>query len=160
MTRKAWTIALAAVSLGLTLAVGTWVAGDEPKDLPPTPPVRQPKGTAETVTEQVNDVVQSVKRGAQKTADAVREEFHRARASVHDMGVQARIYSRLHWDKNLVDSKIELEVQGGVAVLRGTVKSLPAKTKAVDLARDTIGVDRVEDHLTVETASPTGKTGN
>ncbi len=47
------------------------------------------------------------------------------------MGVQARVYSRLHWDKDLNDSTIELEFKDGVAILHGTVKSLVAKAKAV-----------------------------
>lgn len=74
------------------------------------------------------------------------------------MGVHARVYSRLHWDKDLSDSRIELEVKDGTAILRGPVKSLEAKAKALLLARDTIGIDRVDDHLTIDpsaTAEPT-----
>jgi hypothetical protein len=159
MMRKTWAIAPTVLCLGLTLAIPCWGAGDQPKDPPPTPPAQQPKGTGDTIGEQVKDVVKGLKRGAQKTADAVREEYQRARASIHDMSVQARVYSRLHWDKNLVDSKIDIEVQGSVATLRGTAKSPTAKTKAVTLARDTIGIDRVDDQLTIETAAPTGPTG-
>jgi hypothetical protein len=42
----------------------------------------------------------------------------------------------------------------GFAVLHGAVKSLHARTKAVELARDTLGVDRVDDRLTIEPAAP------
>jgi len=141
-------------ALGLTLMMGTWGVADEPKDVPPTPPAQQPKSTGETIGETVDNVVQSLKRGARATTETVQEQYQRARASVHDMSVQARVYSRLHWDKALGDSKIDLEVKDGVASLRGTVKSVLARVKAIDLARDTIGVDRVEDHLTIDSASP------
>jgi hypothetical protein len=157
MTRTIRTI----VPTALCLTFGAWAYGhgaaDEPKDLPPTPPAQQPKGTGEAIGDTVDNVVQSIKRGARTTAETVQEQYHKAKASVHDMGVQARVYSRLHWDKELADSKIDLEFKDGTASLRGTVKSLLARTKAVDLARDTIGVDRVEDHLTIEPATPAAR---
>ena len=70
------------------------------------------------------------------------------------MGVQSRVYSRLHWDKDLNDAKIDLEFKDGTATLRGTVKTVKAKAKAVELARDTVGVDRVVDQLTIEPDPP------
>jgi len=70
------------------------------------------------------------------------------------MGVQTRVYSRLHWDKNLGDARIDIEVKNGTAILRGAVKTLQAKTRALELARDTIGVARVDDHLTIDAVSP------
>jgi hypothetical protein len=148
MPRKSWAIIPAA--LGLSLAAGTWGTADEPKDLPPTPPAQQPKSTGEAIGEKVENVVESIKRGARTTTETLQEQYQRAKNSVHDMSVQARAYSRLHWDKDLNDAKIDLEVKDGTAILRGAVKTLPAKLKAIALARDTVGVDRVDDHLTVE----------
>jgi osmotically-inducible protein OsmY len=155
MMRKTWAIAPTVLCLGLALAIPRFGAGREPNDPPPTSLAQQPKGTGEAIGDKVNDAVKSIKKGAKKTADAVRGEFEKARASIHDMSVQSRVYSRLHWDKNLVDSKIDIEVQGSVATLRGTAKTLMAKSKAITLARDTVGVDRVDDQLTIETAAPT-----
>jgi len=152
MRWKPWAIVPAA--LGLTLAVGAWGAADEPKDLPPTPPAQQPKSTGEAIGEKVDNVVQSIKRGARATTETLQEQYQKARTSVHNMNVQARVYSRLHWDKDLNDARIDLEVRDGTAVLRGTVKTLQAKAKAIELARETVGVDRVDDHLTLEPASP------
>jgi hyperosmotically inducible protein len=157
MARRFGLTSPAALGLGLVLAVGTSGFGDEPKDLPPgsAPP---PKTTSETIGNSVGNVVESIKRGARVTTESLQEQYQRARNSVHDMGIQSRVYSRLHWDKNLADCRIDIEIQGGTATLRGTVKSLAAKAKALELAHDTTGVDRVEDRLTIEPpATPTEK---
>src|SRR5947209_6522035 len=108
MPRKSW--AMLPVALGLALTAGTWGAADEPKDPPPAPPAQQPKNTGEKIGETVDNVVQSIKRGARTTSETLQEQFQRARASVHNMNVQARVYSRLHWDKDLNDARIDLEV--------------------------------------------------
>jgi len=141
-------------ALGLTLMVGTWGNAQKPKDLPPTPPAQQPKGAGETIGETVDSVVKTLKRGARATAETLQEQYQQARTAVHNMGVQARVYSRLHWDKNLEDARIDVEVRDGTAILRGAVKSLQAKARAHELARDTIGIDRVDDHLTIEAVTP------
>jgi len=141
-------------TLGLALAAGAWVAAQEPKDLPPAPPPQQPRGVGETIGETVDGVVQGVKRGARETSETLQGQYQRARTSVHEMGVQARVYSRLHWDKDLNDSKLDLEFKDGTATLRGSVKTLRAKAKAVELTRDTVGVERVDEHLTIEPDSP------
>jgi len=130
----------------LTLAVGNWGTA--------TLRAQQPKGAGETIGEKVEDVVKGIKRGARTTTETVQEQYQKARAAVHDMGVQARVYSRLHWDKDLNNSRFDVDFKDGTATLRGTVKSLPAKAKAAELARDTVGVDRVDDHLTIESSVP------
>jgi len=156
MKLTSWAIVPAVLALALT--VETRARADEPKDLPPTPPAQQPKATGEKVGQAVDDTVQSIKRGVRATRDSLRdslkEEYQKARTSVHDMGVHSRVYSRLHWDKDLADAPIEVDFHEGVATLKGSVKTLQAKVKAATLARDTIGVERVDDHLTVETAIP------
>jgi len=152
MSRRSWAIVPAA--LGLTIAVGAWGAAQEPKDLPPTPPAQQPKGAGEVIGEAVDSVVKGIKRGARATTETLQEQYQKARASVHNMGVQARVYSRIHWDKELVDDKIDVEFKDGTAFLRGAVGTALDRVKAVGLARDTVGVDRVDDQLTIEPAAP------
>jgi osmotically-inducible protein OsmY len=137
-------------ALGLVLAIGSWAGADEPKDVAPA---QQPKDTSKKVGEAVDDVVKGIKRGTRATTEAVSESVQRIRASVHDMGLHARVYGRLHWDKDLHKSQIEVEVKEATAILNGRVPSLQAKTKAVALARDTLGIERVEDRLTIEPAA-------
>jgi osmotically-inducible protein OsmY len=66
------------------------------------------------------------------------------------MGIEGRVYARLHWDKNLAGSKIELAApKPGVIALNGTVGDAKAKAKAVELTTDTVGVTEVMDNLTI-----------
>lgn len=111
---------------------------------------QEPKDKGSSVGDKVDSAVQSLKKGARDAGDAIREQYHKMRTSVHDMGVSARIYGRLHWDKALTDAKIDIDVRkDGMTTLTGTVADLKAKTKAVDLARDTVGVSEVVDRLTI-----------
>jgi len=153
MPWKFWAI-LPAV-LGLALTVGTRGSAQEPKDLPPTPPPQQPKGATESIGNAVEGVVESIKRGAKATSETVQEQYQRARTSVHDMSVQARVYSRIHWDKDLANAKIDIEIKDGTAILHGSVKTIRAKAKAVELAHDTVGVDHVDEHLKIDSTSAT-----
>ena len=62
------------------------------------------------------------------------------------MEVSARVYGRLHWDKALNGSKVDIEVtEGGHTTLTGVVADAKAKAKAVELTRDTVGVTQVVD---------------
>jgi osmotically-inducible protein OsmY len=60
-----------------------------------------------------------------------------------------RVYSRLHWDKALHSSSLTVRMEGTAVVLRGTVPDAAAKAKAVTLAADTVGVNKVVDELTL-----------
>jgi osmotically-inducible protein OsmY len=157
MLRKSWVLVAAALGLGLTLGIGSRGTGDEQKDQPPATTAPQPKSTGEVISDKVDKAVQSLKKGAQSASETVKEEYNKARTAVHDMSIHSRVYSRLHWDKDLAGCKIDPQVHEGAVTLQGTVKSLQAKAKAVLLTRDTIGVERVDDRLSVEAAAPVGK---
>lgn len=104
----------------------------------------------ERVGEVLDETGRAIKRGVQGAGASVREGFARTRTSVQNMEVVSRVYSRLHWDKTLTNATLDMEVQaGGIAVLRGVVADTEAKTKAVALAADTVGVTRVVDQLSI-----------
>jgi len=133
---------------GLVLSAGllaAWTGGAQE-------PQPQPKPT---VGDKVDSAVQSLKRGAKDATEAVRQQYEKARTSVHGMGVSARVYGRLHWDKALTDAKLDVDVRDGVATLSGTVGDAVARAKAVDLTKDTVGVNRVVDRLVVQTTTST-----
>ena len=109
---------------------------------------QQDQGPAEKAGSKLDEAGRSFKKGLEVARDAVREQFERARSSVHNMDVASRVYGRLHWDKTLTTSTLHLDVQGGVATLRGAVPD--AKAKAVELAEDTVGITRVIDQLTIQ----------
>ncbi len=92
----------------------------------------------------------SIKRGFQNAGQAVQGSFVKAKTNVHDMEIVSRIYSRLHWDKALATSTLELEVRpGGVAIVTGAVPDAAAKAKALNLTAETVGVAQVVDQLTI-----------
>jgi hypothetical protein len=108
------------------------------------------QGVVEKLGEKVDNLGRSVKAEAQDLSDAVRKRFDGVRTEVHRMDTHARVYSRLHWDKELHSSKIEVHMlRGGVVLLRGVVATPEAKRKAVTLAADTIEVKSVIDELSV-----------
>ncbi len=93
---------------------------------------------------------QQLDKGINRLSNELREGWTSLRQTVDRMGVQGRVYSRLRWDKQIDTSEIDIESQdGGIVVLRGKVHSTKAKDKAVSLANDTVGVERVVDELTI-----------
>jgi hyperosmotically inducible periplasmic protein len=116
----------------------------------------QDPGTGQKVGEKLDGVVQDIKGGLRKAGNAVKEEFSKAKTAVNNMGVESRVYGRIHWDKALNDASIELaSTDDGVITLKGSVADAKAKTKAVELAKETVGVTKVVDQLAVRPASTT-----
>lgn len=141
--RLALSLSAAAVALGLA---GRMAPAQDPPASPPT--------VSDKVKQKVSGAVQSLKKGAATAEEAVREQYARARAAVSRMGVEARVYSRIHWEKNLTGARIDLAAPSeGVIALNGTVPDERARAKAVELARDTVGVTQVIDNLTVQTTT-------
>ena len=97
----------------------------------------------------------SIKRGFQSAGSAVQGGFIRTKTSVHNMELVSRVYSRLHWDKALTTSNLELEVtDGGVATVTGVVPDDAAKAKALTLTSETVGVIQVVDQVVVTPPTP------
>jgi len=110
------------------------------------------QGAAGRAGQALDNAGKSIRRGLENA-------FTKTRTAVHDQEVISRVYSRLHWDKTLVGSTLEVEVRdGGVVFLRGSVPDAAAKQRAVVLARDTVGVNQVMDELAIPTTSPTAPT--
>jgi hypothetical protein len=71
-------------------------------------------------------------------------------ADVQRMGAVPRVYARLHWDKTLYNSRIQVHLlQGGTVLLRGVVPSEAARKRAEELAASTVAVPQVVNELTV-----------
>ena len=64
-------------------------------------------------------------------------------------GVGARVSARLRWDSSLAGLTIEVHATGGTVELKGTVRNLAQRRRAVELAESTTGVEKVNDHLQV-----------
>ena len=117
-----------------------------------------PKTISEKIKEKAGSAVSSLKKGAISAEEAIKEKFTQAKNGVVKMEIEARVYARIHWDKALTEAKIDLATpEKGAIVLNGTVPDEKAKTKAAELAADTVGVTKVTNLLTVLTTS-TGAT--
>ena len=109
----------------------------------------QQEGPATKAGEKLDQFGRKVRKSLDKAEGAVREGFHKTRDSVHSMGVAARIYGRLHWDKALTTSNLNVKVEEGVATISGSVPTAEARIKAVTLTAETVGVHKVIDELTI-----------
>jgi hypothetical protein len=111
------------------------------------------QGEGERIGEKVDQAIGRLREEGKDLAGRVREGFEEARATVDRMSEVGRVYARLHWDKALQNASISVDVgKDGLATLRGTVPNEEAKTKASQLAGDTVGVKRVANDLKVEPA--------
>ncbi len=73
------------------------------------------------------------------------------RGGWYEITVDARVASRLRWDKNLQGNPIQVESLGNSTVkLTGTVATLETRQRAVRLADSTVGVEKVVDELVVQ----------
>ena len=104
---------------------------------------QQPPGTVEKIGEKID-------RGLSQIGTELSQAWAEVRKSVEKMGVQGRVYGRLHWDKALENATLEIDVRDGqVVVLKGAVNGAAAKQKAEQLARDTVGVTSVVNELAI-----------
>lgn len=98
---------------------------------------------------------QQLDRGVEELGQQLRQGWAEIRQSVDRLGVQGRVYGRLHWDKALTGATIDIQVeQNSTVVLTGSVPNETAKQKAENLARDTVGVGQVINRLAVVTPTP------
>lgn len=103
----------------------------------------QPPGPAEKLGERID-------RGLSQIGAELSDAWSDVRRGVEKMGLQGRVFGRLHWDKALDGASLDIAVRNmNTVVLTGSVASEAAKAKAEQLARDTTGVGTVINQLAV-----------
>jgi len=75
-----------------------------------------------------------------------------AACAASDPGVTTAVKSKLAADNTVKAYQIDVDTKDGVVTLTGTVPTAAARDRALELARGTDGVTRVEDRLTVNAA--------
>jgi hyperosmotically inducible protein len=107
------------------------------------------QGLVERVGQKIDGVGRGLKQGALEITDVVRKKFEVVQTDVQRMGAHHRVYARLHWDKMLHGSNVEVHLlRDGAVLLRGVVPDAEAKQRAILLAGETEGVSGVVDELT------------
>jgi hypothetical protein len=108
-----------------------------------TPATNAQQGPVQRAGQAIENAGRNIRRG-------VENAVARGQAIAYENDVLGRVQTRLIWDKQLVNSVLQLEMRAdGTAVLRGSVLSKEAKKRAVDLAGNTVGVARVIDELAI-----------
>jgi hyperosmotically inducible periplasmic protein len=90
------------------------------------------------------------KQEAKKAADETRAMGASAGDKIEDGAVSTRVKAVLSSDKQLGDSKIDVDTKNGVVTLSGAVASNQARDHALELARNVKGVNSVNDQLAVK----------
>jgi osmotically-inducible protein OsmY len=64
-----------------------------------------------------------------------------------DEPLEVRVLSRIRWDRELADCKIEVLREGAMIELSGSVPNHTAHQRAIELAETTVGVESVADWI-------------
>src|SRR3954468_635315 len=94
---------------------------------------------------------------AQQAQDKTKAAAHKTAEVATDAEITSAVKAKLLADKTVGGMSIEVDTDNGVVTLTGDVKNTAEKNQAIHLARDTKGVKRVVNKLTMETAGTSGK---
>jgi osmotically-inducible protein OsmY len=89
----------------------------------------------------------------QSTTQKASEKAERTGDKVEDAWILTKVKSKFVGEDALKDSDINVDVSQGVVTLKGTVVSEAGRARALQIARDTDGVHRVVDELTIGIAA-------
>ena len=81
-------------------------------------------------------------------------------AGVTDAGITGAVKTKLAADSKVNASEINVDTKDGVVTLTGNIDSQEAKSRALQIARETTGVRDVQDMISVREASAQGNAPN
>lgn len=93
--------------------------------------------------------VAEAKAEAEQTGREAEAKLDQAGMAMSDAAIGAAVNAKIAQDKDLDASKIDVEVNAGVVVLRGTAPSDAAVLRAVALAKGTDGVQSVSSEIKI-----------
>ena len=118
------------------------------------------KGTTGTIAQKTKEVGEKTKdgavkvgektkEGAGKVVDKTKEGLSKTGEVITDGWITTRVHSRFVGEDLLKDSDINVDTSNHVVTLKGTVMSAAARARAAAIAKDTEGVHRVVNQLTI-----------
>jgi osmotically-inducible protein OsmY len=75
--------------------------------------------------------------------------FDSMRANWNELALDARVSLRLRWEKDLQGTTIHVEARSGIVELKGKVRDIQQRQRAVQVAQSTTGTVEVIDSLEV-----------
>ena len=111
-------------------------------------------GTVDTKEERAKAARITRAEGVARVDNQLRVESKNAKRAVSDDAVTADVFARYQRDDTLRHTDIGVTTTNGVVTLDGNVQSEDERQRAIDIARRSSGVRRVEDKLRVIEASP------
>jgi osmotically-inducible protein OsmY len=82
-------------------------------------------------------------------ADKTLTGWQALQTNLDELTLDARVSARLRWDKDLAGAQIQVQAREGAVELKGTVRDLAQRRRAVELAESTVGTEKVVDRLEV-----------
>ena len=99
-------------------------------------------------------IARAAGKAREKIKDVTGESSRGLTTGWQSMALDARVSARLRWDKALSSEQIQVQANGSVIELHGTVRDLIQRRRAVELAESTVGTEQVLDQLEVPTQEP------
>jgi hyperosmotically inducible periplasmic protein len=99
--------------------------------------------------QQVETGVRKTKEGAEKVGSKTKEVLSTTGEVITDAWITSRVKTRFIGEDALKDSHIDVDTNDHVVTLKGTVLSAAGRSRAIAIAKDTEGVHKVEDRLTI-----------
>ena len=106
-------------------------------------------GTAGTVASKTKEGAEKTVDASKKVAGKTKEVFSKSGEKITDGWITSRIKTKFMADDTLQASAINVDTRDHVVTLKGAVPTEAARIKAMDLAKEVEGVDRVVDALKV-----------
>jgi osmotically-inducible protein OsmY len=80
------------------------------------------------------------------------------RGNLDNTTLGSRVSARMRWDKAMEGANVEVHSRGGEVELKGIVRDVAQRQKAVEIANSTIGTETVVDAMTEPQPEPNGST--
>jgi hyperosmotically inducible periplasmic protein len=108
----------------------------------------------EKATDKAKDTAGKVAETSKKGVDKTKQALSKTGEVITDAWISSRIKTKFMGDEGLRASAITVDSSDHVVTLRGAVPDAAARTKALNMAKEVEGVDRVVDKLTVANKTP------
>jgi len=106
--------------------------------------------TTDKVKEKTEKAGEKTKEGAEKAGKATKDAAVKTKDVVADASITSEVKTKLLADPKVGGLKIDVDTKDNVVTLTGQVNSVEEKNEALRLAKNSAGVKRVIDKLTVK----------